>query len=117
MGFSRQSVMEALLHTQTLHAATDWILSHPQPSEEDQLMQAITMSLECDPALESSAVKKEEVFLFLICIHKISSTCIIITCVVLHSLLPYQQQLQKILKRWEISLFFLGVFLRFDPIS
>nr|XP_039271692.1 E3 ubiquitin-protein ligase HUWE1-like isoform X2 [Styela clava] len=61
MGFSRASVIDALLHTQTLEAATEWILGHPQQSEEDQLMQAITMSLEATRPEEEEAKKEVEV--------------------------------------------------------
>jgi len=46
MGFDRPSVMEALRYANGLEGATEWLLTHSAVSEEDQLIQAITMSLE-----------------------------------------------------------------------
>ncbi|XP_067140217.1 E3 ubiquitin-protein ligase HUWE1 isoform X2 [Centruroides vittatus] len=59
MGFGREMVTEALLHTSSVEQATDYLLSHPAPlargnvglnvdwdmSEEDQMLRAIAMSL------------------------------------------------------------------------
>lgn len=56
MGFPRASVTEALRHTQTLEAATEWILSH---SEDIELMQAISMSLETSVPAEEETTPKE----------------------------------------------------------
>nr|CAB3254981.1 E3 ubiquitin-protein ligase HUWE1-like [Phallusia mammillata] len=44
MGFGRASVLEALRFSNGLEGATEWLLTHS--SEEDQLIRAITMSLE-----------------------------------------------------------------------
>ncbi len=60
MGFSRDVAVDALLMTNTLEGATEWLLTHPQGrqqppgqqalnvlmDEEEQLQQAIAMSLE-----------------------------------------------------------------------
>uniref|UniRef100_H2YZN3 Uncharacterized protein n=1 Tax=Ciona savignyi TaxID=51511 RepID=H2YZN3_CIOSA len=52
MGFAREHVLQALIHANTLEGATEWLLTHS--SEDDQLLRAISMSLESastdDPA-------------------------------------------------------------------
>ncbi|CAH1960708.1 unnamed protein product [Acanthoscelides obtectus] len=55
MGFSREHAIEALLHSHNLEQATDYILSNPAPmarvsmdvEEDDQVLQAIAISLGC----------------------------------------------------------------------
>lgn len=59
MGFSREHAIEALLHSTTLEQATDYLLSNPPhlsrsagnsmevESEDDQVLQAIAISLGC----------------------------------------------------------------------
>ncbi|XP_018576077.1 E3 ubiquitin-protein ligase HUWE1 isoform X3 [Anoplophora glabripennis] len=61
MGFSREHAIEALLHSSTLEQATDYLLSNPPhlirsagnsmevESEDDQVLQAIAISLGCTP--------------------------------------------------------------------
>lgn len=44
MGFPRESCVQALNNSSSVEGATEWLLSHS--SEEDQLIRAITMSLE-----------------------------------------------------------------------
>uniref|UniRef100_W8BYZ8 E3 ubiquitin-protein ligase HUWE1 n=1 Tax=Notamacropus eugenii TaxID=9315 RepID=W8BYZ8_NOTEU len=79
MGFTREHAMEALVNTNTMEQATEYLLTHPPPligggvrdfrmSEEDQMMRAIAMSLGQDiPAdqrtespQETDCRKKEE---------------------------------------------------------
>nr|XP_026689880.1 E3 ubiquitin-protein ligase HUWE1-like [Ciona intestinalis] len=52
MGFAREQVLQALMHASTLEAATEWLLTHS--SEDDQLLRAISMSLEGTPAAAAS---------------------------------------------------------------
>lgn len=58
MGFGRATAREAILHAQSLEAATEWILSH---SEDLEIMQAITMSLESSLAPEDSPPQGQDV--------------------------------------------------------
>ncbi|XP_056366849.1 E3 ubiquitin-protein ligase HUWE1 [Oenanthe melanoleuca] len=71
MGFSREHAMEALLNTNTMEQATEYLLTHPPPlmggsardlsmSEEDQMMRAIAMSLGQDIPMEQRAESPEE---------------------------------------------------------
>ncbi|KAL1492672.1 hypothetical protein ABEB36_010896 [Hypothenemus hampei] len=65
MGFSREHAIEALSHSTTLEQATDYLLSHPphsraatssmdvESAEDDQVMQAIVISLGCNNTLEN----------------------------------------------------------------
>lgn len=59
MGFSREHAIEALLHSSTLEQATDYLLTHPPQAraststvdpegEDDQVLQAIAISLGCN---------------------------------------------------------------------
>lgn len=69
MGFPREHAIEALLHSSTLEQATDYLLSNPPhlsrtagnsmeiESEDDQVLQAIAISLGCTP---TSADSKKE---------------------------------------------------------
>ncbi|KAJ8914753.1 hypothetical protein NQ315_013256 [Exocentrus adspersus] len=62
MGFSREHAIDALLHSTTLEQATDYLLSNPPhlarsagnsmevESEDDQVLQAIAISLGCTPS-------------------------------------------------------------------
>ncbi|XP_031465368.1 E3 ubiquitin-protein ligase HUWE1-like [Phasianus colchicus] len=71
MGFSREHAMEALLNTNTMEQATEYLLTHPPPlmggvvrdlsmSEEDQMMRAIAMSLGQDIPMDQRAESPEE---------------------------------------------------------
>ncbi|XP_070192440.1 E3 ubiquitin-protein ligase HUWE1-like isoform X3 [Littorina saxatilis] len=83
MGFTREHAIDALVNTNSLEQATDYILSHPPPaavstgasrvlgmevdlSDEDQMMRAIALSLgesvvmSTDQADQSTSEKKEE---------------------------------------------------------
>ncbi|CAH1153351.1 unnamed protein product [Phaedon cochleariae] len=65
MGFSREHAIEALLHSHTLEQATDYLLSNPPQAtrptgnpmevetEDDQVLQAIAISLGCSNTTES----------------------------------------------------------------
>ncbi|XP_056645575.1 E3 ubiquitin-protein ligase HUWE1 isoform X1 [Diorhabda sublineata] len=70
MGFSREHAIEALLHSNNLEQATDYLLSNPPQlprsgaaiameveSEDDQVMQAIAISLGCNST--TSDTKKD----------------------------------------------------------
>lgn len=71
MGFTREHAMEALLHTLNVEQATDYLLSNPPPtrtvpagmdvemSEDDQVIQAIVMSLG-EPGPSTEAARKKE---------------------------------------------------------
>ncbi|XP_064359499.1 E3 ubiquitin-protein ligase HUWE1 isoform X2 [Dromaius novaehollandiae] len=71
MGFTREHAMEALLNTNTMEQATEYLLTHPPPlmggvvrdlsmSEEDQMMRAIAMSLGQDIPMDQRAESPEE---------------------------------------------------------
>nr|XP_023021300.1 E3 ubiquitin-protein ligase HUWE1-like [Leptinotarsa decemlineata] len=73
MGFSREHAIEALLHSHTLEQATDYLLSNPPQvarsstnsmdveSEDDQVLQAIAISLGCnnDPTVDAKETVEE----------------------------------------------------------
>ncbi|XP_076304373.1 LOW QUALITY PROTEIN: HECT, UBA and WWE domain containing E3 ubiquitin protein ligase 1 [Tachypleus tridentatus] len=72
MGFSRQMALEALLTTNSLEQATDYLLSHPAPlprwpqsgaefqaEEEDQMLRAIAMSLGENVLVSTNQVEEE----------------------------------------------------------
>lgn len=75
MGFSREHAMEALMHSMSVEQATDYLLSNPPSllrvaqagmeidmSEDDQVIQAIAMSLgEAGPSTETKKKEEEEV--------------------------------------------------------
>ena len=46
MGFTREHVLEALSHTNSVEGATEWLLTHSVSNEDDELLRAISMSLE-----------------------------------------------------------------------
>ena len=48
MGFPRESCIDALNNSSSVEGATEWLLTHS--SEEDQLIRAISMSLESNTA-------------------------------------------------------------------
>lgn len=52
MGFSFPLAREALMQTETIEAATEWLLMHSVPNEEDQLMRAISLSLSLETGTE-----------------------------------------------------------------
>ncbi|ESO88796.1 hypothetical protein LOTGIDRAFT_125574 [Lottia gigantea] len=66
MGFTREHCAEALMHSVSLEQATEYILSHPPPAvpstvcikltEDDQVMQAIAMSLGQDVVMSTDQV-------------------------------------------------------------
>jgi len=57
MGFPRESCIEALNNSSTVEGATEWLLTHS--SEEDQLIRAITMSLENTSAPATATTTEE----------------------------------------------------------
>ncbi|KRT79553.1 hypothetical protein AMK59_7881 [Oryctes borbonicus] len=75
MGFSREHAMEALMHSMSVEQATDYLLSNPPSllrvaqagmdidmSEDDQVIQAIAMSLgEAGPSTEVKKKEEEEI--------------------------------------------------------
>lgn len=70
MGFSREHAIEALLHSHTLEQATDYLLSNPPQlsrpggssmevdAEDDQVLQAIAISLGCNTTPGADAKKE-----------------------------------------------------------
>lgn len=72
MGFSREHAIEALLHSSTLEQATDYLLSNPphsraststmdvEAAEDDQVMQAIAISLGCNTTLDNPHATVDE---------------------------------------------------------
>lgn len=72
MGFSREHAIEALIHTVSLEQATDYLLSNPphlrrgsqsvevELVEDEQVMQAIAMSLDCISSITDDGKKKED---------------------------------------------------------
>ena len=65
MGFPRENCIEALNNSSTVEGAAEWLLTHS--FEEDQLIRAITMSLENNaaaPAEESTPEATEVTFQF-----------------------------------------------------
>lgn len=71
MGFSREHAIEALLHSSTLEQATDYLLSNPPharastsamdvEAEDDQVLQAIAISLGCSNNLDNPHATVEE---------------------------------------------------------
>ncbi|XP_066247369.1 E3 ubiquitin-protein ligase HUWE1 isoform X2 [Euwallacea similis] len=72
MGFSREHAIEALLHSNNLEQATDYLLSNPpntratvanmdvEATEDDQVMQAIAISLGCNTTLDNPHATVDE---------------------------------------------------------
>nr|CAI5859676.1 unnamed protein product [Callosobruchus analis] len=68
MGFTREHAIEALLHSHNLEQATDYILSNPAPmarasmdvEEDDQVLQAIAISLGCTNTSKKDELDTEE---------------------------------------------------------
>lgn len=71
MGFCRENAIDALIHTASLEQATDYLLSNPplrrgsqsmdiDSTEDDQVMQAIAMSLGCGASSSSSSSSSDD---------------------------------------------------------